>query len=366
MFLFLIINFFTTLVSLAILFAGLLLGYHWYRGNLVGDAYPLISVLLLMFSFLGKHFVLFLLRLFRQNGNGIYEQHLGLSQNLTTERNKGNLYMETNEVESGATLILLHGWGVDNNFWHYVKRDYKDSLKIIAIDLIGSGSSSPARDKNYSLQRMAEDLDELINEIEGNIILVGHSIGGMVILEYCQSFLESYAKKIQKIVLVHTTYTDPTKTSIASSFFSKAKTPLLVPICYTNIIFSPIVRVTNWINYLNGLAHLGTMFIGFGGQETINQIDYAAQYITKVNPAINARGTLEMFKYDAEKALKNINIPTLVVAADKDKLTRNYASKYIADNIPQAEYVELKNAGHAGFFEKHEEFRIILSKFIFF
>ena len=49
--------------------------------------------------------------------------------------------------------------------------------------------------------------------------------------------------------------------------------PLLEPLLHLTIWLSPIVWAMNWLSYLNGTAHLVTLFTGFAGDQTRGQLD---------------------------------------------------------------------------------------------
>ena len=44
-------------------------------------------------------------------------------------------------------------------------------------------------------------------------ILLGHSIGGMITLTFCRLFPQALGDRVRGIALVHTTYTNPVRTT---------------------------------------------------------------------------------------------------------------------------------------------------------
>jgi len=81
-------------------------------------------------------------------------------------------------------------------------------------------------------------------------------------------------------------------------------------------------------------------------------------------PAITARGVLGMFKYDATPILDQITVPTLVVGADTDRLTKLEASITMNKSIPKSRLVTLSPAGHMGFVERHKEVNEAVAGFL--
>jgi pimeloyl-ACP methyl ester carboxylesterase len=122
---------------------------------------------------------------------------------------------------------------------------------------------------------------------------------------------------------------------------------------YLTIGLSPLVRLMNWLSYLNGSAHLNTKRSSFGGTETWEQIDFATRFQPKASPAVMARGMLGMMRYDATATLGSIDIPALIVAGDQDSVTKPEASERIRAGIPKARLVTLSPAKHLGLIEHH-------------
>jgi len=71
-----------------------------------------------------------------------------------------------------------------------------------------------------------------------------------------------------------------------------------------------------------------------------------------------------MFQYDVTQQLCNIDIPALVIAASKDRLTRPDASEYMSKEIPNAQLVMLSPANHQGLIERNQEVNKAAEKFI--
>ena len=76
-----------------------------------------------------------------------------------------------------------------------------------------------------------------------------------------------------------------------------------------------------------------------------------------------ARGMLGMLRYDATAVLKDINVPALVVAGDRDSVCKPEASKRMHRDIPDAQLVHLVPAKHMGLIEHHKRFAEIVKGF---
>ncbi|MDN5201789.1 alpha/beta hydrolase [Fulvivirgaceae bacterium BMA10] len=85
--------------------------------------------------------------------------------------------------ESDTTLMFVHGWCIDQTYWDNQLPHFKNQYKIVAVDLAGHGKSGTNR-KDWTVQNFSNDLIEIIKEQKlNNIILIGHSMGGDVVLK---------------------------------------------------------------------------------------------------------------------------------------------------------------------------------------
>jgi pimeloyl-ACP methyl ester carboxylesterase len=140
--------------------------------------------------------------------------------------------------------------------------------------------------------------------------------------------------------------------------------PVLVPLLHLTIWLSPLVWAMNWLSYLNGSSHQTTNWTSFSGKETWGQLDFAARFTAKQSPAVLAKGILAMLAWDETAILPKINIPTLIITSDHDKLTLPKASVHMAKVIPHSELIQIVSAGHPGFLERGKAYDDAISDFL--
>jgi len=85
--------------------------------------------------------------------------------------------------EGDTTLVFVHGWCIDQSYWDQQIAALKDQYQILAIDLVGFGMSGKNREK-WSMEAYGRDVRAAIDQLKlENVILIGHSMGGDVVLE---------------------------------------------------------------------------------------------------------------------------------------------------------------------------------------
>lgn len=101
-------------------------------------------------------------------------------------------------------IVLIHGWTCDHTFWDAQVAALKSRYRVIAVDLPGHGRSDPPPD--HSMKRYAQAVNAVL-EKEGvpRVILVGHSMGGAVMLE----FARLHPARVRAIVAVDAFFPEP-------------------------------------------------------------------------------------------------------------------------------------------------------------
>ena len=97
----------------------------------------------------------------------------------------------------GKPLIILHGLFGSLENWGAQTKTLADSYDVIAVDLRNHGRSPHADDTCYST--LSQDLLELVEDLQlGQVLLMGHSMGGKVAMQ----FALNHPERVEKLVVV--------------------------------------------------------------------------------------------------------------------------------------------------------------------
>ncbi len=96
------------------------------------------------------------------------------------------------------TVLLLHGKNFNGDYWRDVAVHLDQSgYRVIVPDQIGFGRSSKP-DLNYSFEMLADNTAKLLDELKiQKVIVVGHSMGGMLAVKFARRF----PSRVEKLVL---------------------------------------------------------------------------------------------------------------------------------------------------------------------
>ncbi len=80
-------------------------------------------------------------------------------------------------------LVFVHGWCCDKRYWKFQVPHFAKQYKVVTIDLAGHGDSGLGR-KDYTIEAFGGDVVAVVEKLQlDKVILIGHSLGGAVIIE---------------------------------------------------------------------------------------------------------------------------------------------------------------------------------------
>jgi pimeloyl-ACP methyl ester carboxylesterase len=85
---------------------------------------------------------------------------------------------------SGApTLVFVHGWSCDRSYWSRQLGSFAVRYQTVALDLAGHGESGVGR-RDWTMPAFGDDVVAVVEHLRpGDLVLIGHSMGGDVIVE---------------------------------------------------------------------------------------------------------------------------------------------------------------------------------------
>ncbi len=93
--------------------------------------------------------------------------------------------------ESKPALLLVHGGQDHARSWDFVAERMVDRYAVYGIDLRGHGDSDWAKGPAYQFSNHVSDVAKLVDILgRDKLHIVGHSMGGRVVVDYASSFPE--------------------------------------------------------------------------------------------------------------------------------------------------------------------------------
>lgn len=247
----------------------------------------------------------------------------------------------------GRVIFFIHGWGCDSRVWAKLVEPLSKKFCVITIDLKGYGKSE-WRSENNLLDAFATDILMLCKELNlKEINFIGWSLGCYVIFE----LLEIAPEIINSIVLVGGT----TKFLKGDGFeFGFEESSLRLMRCRLNRNFNDALLDFRRSIFLDSEAK----------RADFPNIWKILNNGPQPNKDALILGLSILEHADFRQDIKRIDTPTLIVCGEGDSITPKAASEYLYKAIKGSTLVIIKDAGHAPFLTKSQEFNRILEKWI--
>src|ERR1700688_3196975 len=85
--------------------------------------------------------------------------------------------------QGSPALVFVHGWACDRSYWRNQLGHFAERHQVVAIDLAGHGEAGLGR-KAYTIPAFGEDVVAVVQKLGlDDMVLIGHSMGGDVIVE---------------------------------------------------------------------------------------------------------------------------------------------------------------------------------------
>ena len=97
--------------------------------------------------------------------------------------NEGVFINYKSDGQGPYTVLFVHGWCINQSYWAKQMEALRSDYRVLSLDLPGFGASGKNR-SDWTMEAYGSDIKALINQLQlDKVILVGHSMGGDVILE---------------------------------------------------------------------------------------------------------------------------------------------------------------------------------------
>lgn len=241
----------------------------------------------------------------------------------------------------GVPIVFLHPWSTNGYIWYYQLFPFARSHQVIAIDHRGHGRSDKPV-SGYSIQEHASDVRAVLDAAGvQKAILVGNSIGGMIAMQFNLDYPD---RVIGNLILSSGTAVGENMPKEAAAAFQ-----------------------SDYLGTFNALMEGAISAKSKRERPEILEVMKAHFAVASNFPKHVFDASMAdpngVFGWNIKSKLSAIRKPTLVVAGEEDQATPVGANQFLADNIPGAKLLVVKDVGHFHQLEKPLEFNATLQEF---
>ena len=255
---------------------------------------------------------------------------------------------------SGATVVLVHGFAMTQDCWHYQRRALRGRRRIVLYDQRSHGRSERSPKDHATIEQLGRDLHAVLTELTGDdpVVLVGHSMGGMSIIALAEEHPELFGDKVVGAALISTTAGSLHTHRLLSRWVPDALGRRVVE--RGLVIASQRERLLELVRKRgSAVAFAVIREFAFGdGDVPAAWVEFLDREIAAVPLDVLVEFIPQFDLLDKFHVVEAFaQIPTWIMCGTKDKLPSIGQSRKLHSRIASSRLVELRGGGHMSLFE---------------
>jgi pimeloyl-ACP methyl ester carboxylesterase len=235
-------------------------------------------------------------------------------------------YYRTNDFKPGRPiLVFVHGVIGSTSSWADYEKIFENKYNVLTYDLRGHGASKKfSHFPDYKIRNFADDLKDLVSSLHiSKFVLVGHSMGTLIVLEY----IKRYKEDVIASILISPIFNPEKKTASQALRQLLELSPILNLFPFNlkpgrHIDYAKFPNTTEW-----DIRRLSIDAWNTGVRIYL----YCLRHVMATNQ---------------EYCLEKIEIPTLFIHGEKDTVAKMENSVVLSKIVRNSEFVIIKGTDH--------------------
>ncbi|MFZ0712809.1 alpha/beta fold hydrolase, partial [Mycobacterium sp.] len=254
------------------------------------------------------------------------------------------------DVAAGRpTILMLHGGGQNRFSWKNTGQILADEgFHVVALDSRGHGDSDRAPDADYDIETLTADVMQVLDAIGRPVMLIGASMGGLTGILVAD---RAGPKRVTGLVLV----------DVVPRFEKNGSARI------RDFMFSGLHGFASLDEAADAVAaylpHRTKPRSPEGLKKNLRLRD--GRWYWHWDPAFMTKpgDDPELRTENFEHAAANLTIPVLLIRGKLSDVVSPEGVRHFLDTVPNAEFVELSDAGHTAAGDDNDAFSDVVVKF---
>ncbi|MFP3991907.1 alpha/beta hydrolase [Streptomyces sp. E11-3] len=272
--------------------------------------------------------------------SGPYEPPVPARELTAVSADGARLYVQVHGPEGAPAVLLAHGWTCSTAFWAAQIRELAAGHRVITYDQRGHGRSpEPAGASGYSTRALADDLEAVLAmalEPGEKAVLVGHSMGGMTLMS--ASSRPKFAEHAAAVLLCSTGSSRlVAESTVLPLRAGRLRTRLTHAVLGSRAPLGPVTALAKRI------LRYATM----GAGAAPDKVEACARIVHACPRKVRHGWSRVLAALDLDAGIRELTVPTAVVAGTADRLTPAVHARAIVAGLPHCVgSAELAGVGH--------------------
>jgi sigma-B regulation protein RsbQ len=246
-------------------------------------------------------------------------------------------------------MLFAHGFGCEQGMWRWVAPAFEATHRVVLFDHMGLGGSDSSRydpARYATLDGYAEDVLAICHELElTEVVFVGHSVSSMIGVLAANREPERFSKLV--LIGPSARYVNDPATGYVGGFEASDIDDLLQTLAS---------------NYLGWSQAMAPVVMGVPDRpELSTELETS---FCRADPAIAHRFARATFLADNRADLASVGVPCLVLQCSHDVIAPEVVGRYVAEHLPDAQFLLLSAVGHCPNLSAPEETIAVMQEFL--
>lgn len=275
-----------------------------------------------------------------------------MSSRIVTRDGTGLYVRESGPASAPVSVLLAHGWTLDERCWASVANALTTGpqpgppVRVVRYDHRAHGRSDDTPDERKTLEQLADDMAELIEQVipAGPVVIAGHSMGGMTAMSLAQRHPDLVAARVRGIALVATASGG---LGGAATLGMSGRPAELFLAGKDKMTVSPLWTERRALSTHPALLRAGVRPLLLGRHPDREAVRLTCDAIAACRPTTISGFTPTLTAHERDAALAAFaEMPVEVLVGSRDRLTPPRYSRRIRDRLPRASLTVFPDAGH--------------------
>jgi len=265
-----------------------------------------------------------------------------IGNNISISINNLSVSYSDHGPDDAPAIIFIHGFPLNKSMWDIQVEALKENYRVIAYDIRGHGNSDPGIDE-FFIELFVNDLLHLMKKLGiEKSILCGLSLGGYIALNAALK----YPDRFDALIL------NDTQCIADTPEIKENRCQAIIRIMkdgveqYANEIVKNLFALESFTKKENVIDTVKEMIINTPKQSLCNTLHALAE------------------RKETCSRLKEINIPTLIMVGNEDKITPIAVAQKMHEKLLTSKLEIIPQAGHLSNLENPIAFNNHLVKFL--
>lgn len=263
------------------------------------------------------------------------------------------------------TIVLVHGYALSLDCWHFQRKLFRKTHRVVLYDQRSHGRSSRSEAGLCRIPQLAADLLQVLDEVvgPGPVVLIGHSMGGMTIMQLAADHPEMFGSRVLAVGLVSTSAGDLANHSPIRGIPGEAFARIAKPLMATLNRIPELVERGRKAG--SDIGYVVTRRMAFGSEVPVSFVEFMSEMLGETSLEVVADYYPAFAEVDERAGLEVLRrLPTAVIGGESDVITPVAHTDRIVELLPDAESLRMPASGHMGMLEHAAEYNAVLARLV--